>query len=88
VDASQSDQVITSSIYLSQCEYLKHQATQQIFKKPSSYYDDEYLDNEKLVFNNTLTIAPFLLGSFIINTWFRSKWDGLKIGPICFGLML
>ena len=34
------------------------------------------------------TIAPFLLGSFIINTWFRSKWDGLKIGPICFDLML
>ena len=29
------------------------------------------------------SIAPFLLGSFIINTWFRSKWDGLKIGSIC-----
>ena len=29
-------------------------------------------------------IAPFWL-FFIINTWFRSKWDGLKIGPICFG---
>ena len=32
--------------------------------------------------------SPLFTWFFIINTWFRSKWDGLKIGPICFGLML
>ena len=41
VDASQSDQVITSSIYLSQCEYLKTPSNTTNSIKPSSYYDDE-----------------------------------------------
>ena len=41
VDASQSDQVITSSIYLSQCEYLKTPSNTTNSKKTSSYYDDE-----------------------------------------------
>ena len=41
VDASQSDQVITSSIYLSQCEYLKTPSNTTNSIKPSTYYEDE-----------------------------------------------
>ena len=57
VDASQSDQVITSSIYLSQCEYLKTPSNTTNSKKTIELLRWWNLDNEKLVFNNTLTMT-------------------------------